>query len=265
MQANLLQRYIPKGSLTYYFDLIFHLVRCDFSLRFKGSTFGVLWSLMLPLAQLLVLIFVFQKVIPLNIDAYPAFVFSALLPWTWFSSSINSACNLFINNRGLMWRPNFAPINLIIVNTLSTLLLYLVVLPILFGVLVFYGRAMTLTLLILPLLILIQCILIIGLSLIIATLNVFYRDIAHIVSVVLMLLFYITPVFYWSQKVDENYRILYKLNPLAVLIQSYRTILFYGTAPEWGSLLLLGVTSVGVCGLGYLIYSRQLHKVLDTI
>jgi len=220
---------------------------------------------MLPLAQLLVLVFLFQRVIPLKIDAYPAFVFSALLPWSWFSSCLNSSGNLFISNRSLMWRPNFAPANLIIVNTLSNLFIYLMELPILLGVLVLYGRDMTLTLLIVPLLILIQGILIVGLGMIIATLNVFYRDVQHIVSVALMLLFYLTPIFYWAQDVGENYRIIYMLNPIAVLIQSYRAIFFYGTAPEWRSLLLLSVTSVAMCGLGYLIYSRQLHKVIDTI
>ncbi|MCF6158756.1 MAG: ABC transporter permease [wastewater metagenome] len=252
-------------SLTYYFDLIYHLVKCDFSLRYKGSTFGVLWSIMLPLAQLLVLVFVFKKVIPLDIDAYPAFVFSALLPWTWFSSSLNTASRLFINNRGLLWRPNFSPVNLIIVNTLSNLLIYLIVMPILFGVLIFYGRAITLTILILPLLIVIQGIFIVGLGLIIATLNVFYRDVEHIVNVFLMLLFYLTPVFYWSQDISKDYYILYKINPVAVLIQSYRSIFFYSTYPDWSSLLLLGIASIAMFGLSYFVYNRQLHNVIDTI
>ena len=253
------------NSLNYHFDLLCHLVRCDFIVRYKGSVLGVLWSLMLPLAQLLVLVFLFQRVVPLDIDAYPAFVFSALVPWTWFSACLGSSGNLLVSNRGLVRRPNFAPAILIIVNTLSNMLNFLVVLPILFVMLAFYDKTITLALLILPLLILIQSILMVGLCLIIAILNVFYRDVQHIMSVVLMLLFYLTPIFYQPQAVSENFRILYTWNPLTVLIESYRAIFFYGIFPGLHSLLFTGATSVVVCGLGYLLYSRHLHDVIDTI
>jgi ABC-type polysaccharide/polyol phosphate export systems, permease component len=253
------------NSPIYYLDLICHLVKRDFILRYKGSALGFLWSLLLPLAQLLVLVFLFQKVLPLNIDDYPAFVFSALLPWTWFSSCLGLAGSLFVNNRDLVRQPNFEPFTIVIVSTLSNLLIYLVALPILFVVLALYDRTMTLSLITLPLLLLIQGILIFGLGLIIATLNVFYRDMQHIVNVGLILLFYLTPVFYESQSVGESYRILYTLNPIAVLTQSYRAIFFYGADPEWGLLLLASVTSIIVFGLGYLIYRRGLNNVIDTI
>ncbi|HEX3036904.1 MAG TPA: ABC transporter permease [Thermodesulfobacteriota bacterium] len=212
------------NSLPYYLDLITHLVKRDFILRFKGSSLGFLWSLLLPLAQLLVLVFLFQKVVPIGIDNYPAFVFSALLPWTWFSNCLSAAGSLFIGNRDLVRRPNFEPSILITVNILSNLLIYLLALPILFTILILYEKTITPSLLILPLLIVIQSILIIGLGLVVATLNVFYRDVQQIVSVSLMLLFYVTPVFYRSDMVGPSYSFLYTLNPVAVLIQSYRAI-----------------------------------------
>jgi ABC-type polysaccharide/polyol phosphate export permease len=257
--------YGTMNSSTYYFDLIFHLVRCDFVTRYKGSVLGVLWSPMIPLAQLLVLVFLFQKVVPLDIDAYPAFVFSALLPWTWLSTCLGSAGCLLVSNRGLVRRPNFAPVTLIIVNTVSGMLNYVVALPILIAILIFYDRTITLTLLMLPLLMLIQGALTVGLSLIIATLNVFYRDVQHIVNVALMLLFYLTPVFYQPQAVSENFRLLYTYSPIVALIQSYRAIFFYGVFPEWRLLVFAGATSLVVCGIGYLIYIRCLHDVVDTI
>lgn len=253
------------NSLRYYYDLLCHLVRCDFVVRYKGSFLGVLWSLALPLAQLMVLVFLFQKVVPLDIVAYPAFVFSALAPWTWFSTCLGSAGYLLVGNRGLVRRPNFPPATLIIVNTLSNMVSFLVVLPILFAMLVFYDRAITLSLLMLPLLILIQGILTVGLCLIVSTLNVFYRDVQHILSMLLMLLFYLTPVFYQPQVVGEKFRILYTWNPIAVLMQSYRAIFFYGIFPELHSLLFTGATSLVVCGFGYLLYSTRLHDVVDAI
>src|SRR5262245_63578733 len=119
-------------TLTYQFDLICHLVQRDFRLRYTESVLGVLWSVVLPLVQLLVFVFLFGKVVPLDIDDYPAFVFSALLPWTWFSNCVSSAGGLFTSNRDLLRRPHFAPATLVVVNTLSHLLTYVVTLPIMF-------------------------------------------------------------------------------------------------------------------------------------
>jgi len=217
------------------------------------------------LSQLIVLVFVFQRVVPLGIDAYPAFVFSTILPWTWFSSSVAGAGGLFIGNRDLMRRPNFVPAILIFVNMLSNLLTYMVSLPLLFGLLFWYGRHMSWAILILPLLLLVQSSLIIGLSLILATLNVFYRDIQHIIGVALSLLFYLTPVFYHPEQAGKSYHILFIVNPMAVLVDGYRAILFYGDVPQWDRLLLAAVMSVCICALGYLVYVRGQHRVIDVI
>lgn len=253
------------NTFAYRFDLLRHLVWRDFILRYKQSVLGILWSLVLPLAQLMVLVFLFQSVVPLNIPAYPAFVFSALLPWTWFSSCLSSACSLFIANRDLVRRPHFAPASLMVVNTLSNGITFLAALPILIIVQAAYGIAFTPALLLLPLLLLIQGVLTVGISLIIATLNVFYRDVQHIITVVLSLLFYLTPVFYRPQSVADHYQIIYKLNPIALLIQSYRSIFFYGIAPDTSSLLLVSVVSIVICRLGYIVYNSQQHTIIDEI
>jgi ABC-type polysaccharide/polyol phosphate export permease len=255
-----------RGFLSYQLDLLWHLVKRDFTLRYKGSVLGILWSLLLPLAQLLVLVFLFQRVIPLGIDSYPAFVFTALLPWTWFSSCLNSAGSLFLGNRDLIKKPGFSPCILVGVNTLSNLLLLLVVLPVLVIMIVaFYGKSLTLYFLLLPVLLGIHVMLIWGLCLFIATLNVFYRDIQYIMSVFVMLLFYLTPVFYNPSAITEDYRFLYNLNPLAVLIQAYRAIIFFGKAPEWGYLSIAFVISLLSCVVGYVFYRKKLHEIVDYI
>lgn len=254
-----------SNAVLYQFDLLRHLVWRDFSLRYKQSALGILWSLLLPFAQLLVMVFLFQAVVPLGIEAYPAFVFSALLPWNWFSASLSSACGLLIGNRDLVRHPNFTPARLMLVNTLSNLITYLAALPILIAVLLIYGRVPSAALLALPLLMLIQATLTVGLSLIIATLNVFYRDVQHVVVVSLMLLFYLTPVFYRPQAVAERYHLVYKVNPIAVLVQGYRSIFFEASPPDWGALLYAAALSIVVYGLGAFIYSRQQHDIIDTI
>ena len=254
-----------KNRSIYRLDLIRHLVWKEFTLRYKRSALGVLWSLVPPLSQLLVLVFLFRRVVPLNIEGYPAFVFTALLPWIWFSTSLNAAGGLFIYNRDLVRKPHFEPLNLILVNMLSNLINYLVFLPVLFAILVFYGRPVTLSLAVIPLLLVIQGFLTAGLSLIIATLNVFYRDIQHLATVALMLLFYLIPVFYQVETVGEKYRLLYSLNPLAVLIQDYRAVFFHGAVPRWTSLTFTMAAAVLIFGLGYFIYARKISDVIDAI
>ena len=160
--------------------MIVHLVRRDFVLKYKGSFLGVLWSIILPLFELLVLVFVFGKVINLRIEGYPAYVFTTLLPWNWLSLSLASAGGLFVGNRDLIRRPNCEPVFLVLVGALSNLVNYIMFLPILILLLIIYGRGPTTLLLIFPLLICIQTILIVGLGLIIATANVFYRDVQHL-------------------------------------------------------------------------------------
>jgi ABC-type polysaccharide/polyol phosphate export permease len=96
-------------------------------------------------------------------------------------------------------------------------------------------------------------------------LNVFYGDVKYIVSLAVMLLFYLTPVFYQVQAVGEKYQIIFTLNPIAVLVQGYRGIFFYGTAPEWGPLFLACIISGAILGLGYLIYRRQLSNIFDAL
>ena len=100
---------------------------------------------------------------------------------------------------------------------------------------------------------------------IIATMNVFYRDIQHIVGLGVVLLFYLTPVFYRAQSISESYKFVYTLNPVAVMIQSYREIFFYGSPPMWSSLIIAMINSVVILIIGYFIYRRRLHHIYDLI
>jgi len=256
---------VVTGKFTYYVDLIIHFVKRDFVLRYEGSALGFLWSILLPMAHLFILVFIFGTVIPLGIEDYAVYIFTSILPWTWFSTCISGAGYIFTGNRDLMRRPNFTPSILIIVQTMSNLLTYLILLPLLIVVLITYNRELTWYLLLFPLLILIQSILIVGLSILIATLNVFYRDVQHMASVAVMLLFYVTPIFYRIQGIGDKYKILFKLNPVATLIQGYQAIFFYGRAPDWSALLIAGISSIAICIVGYIIYQKQVHDIIDTV
>jgi len=249
--------------MTHQLDLILNLARRNFLLQFRGSLLGLLWAILLPIVQLIVFAFLFQRVVPLGINNYPVFVFTALLPWNWLSVSILSAGNLFIVHRDLVRRPNFTPSTLALVSALTNLLTYLAALPIVFVLVAMSGRAITWTVLLLPFIMLIQGTLIVGLSLFIATWNVFYRDVQQITGVAIMLLFYLTPVFYSLERVGREYRIAFTLNPMAVLVQSYRAILYEGTVPDWSELLVASSVAVAALAIGYLSYRREIQEVYD--
>jgi lipopolysaccharide transport system permease protein len=244
--------------------LIWHLVKRDFYLKHAGSALGILWSLIVPLAQLSVLSFTFTSIIKVDIEHYPAFVFSALLPWTWFTNSLGSSGTLFLSHRDLVRRPAFPPAALVLVNTLSHLITFLISLPLLYGVLRWYGISIAWDPVTFLCLLAIQAVFTVGLSFLIATCNVFYRDIAQLVSICLSLWFFLTPIFY-RPVVGNEYLALLNLNPMVPLINSYRAVLFEGVGPVWSSLMQSAVISTLICGVGYWAYRRLEPDVVDMI
>lgn len=256
---------LTRDKLQARLDLLGHLVWRDFTLRYKRSVLGILWSLVLPIVQLLVFVLVFQVVVPLNIEAYPLYVFSALLPWAWFSNSVSSSTTVFIGNRDLMRHPNLRPYTLVIVNTLSNMISYLTALPVLAVLLIIYHHPAQTSMLLIPLLWIMQLALTVGISLIVATLNIFYRDVQHLTGIIVGLLFYITPVFYRAQQATQGgaARVL-ALNPMKWLVEGYRDLM-YGQIPDLRGMLYTAVVSVVVCVVGALIYVKQQHKIFDNL
>ncbi len=253
-----------RYRLRRYRKLIWHFVKRDFYLRHTGSALGVIWSLIVPLAQLSVLSFTFGSIIRVDIEDFPAFVFSALLPWTWFSSSLGSAGTLFFNHRDLVRKPAFPPAALVLINTISHLITFLISLPLLYGILWWYGRLVPWNPFALLSLLVTQAVLIVGLSFMVATWNVFYRDVAQLVGIGLSLLFFLTPIFY-RPIVSNEYLALLALNPLVPLINAYRAVLLEGVSPLWSSVAQTGAISALICGLGYWMYRRLEPDVVDTV
>ena len=246
--------------------MTWHLVKRDFQLRYAGSLLGFLWSLAIPISQLFMLVFVFGKVIPLDITNFPVFVFTALLPWNWFSSSVIGACNAFISSRDLLRYPNFPPAVIVAVNTASHLLTFLVGLPVLFGMLYWYELDFPwLFLPAFPLLLLVQGTLTAGLSFMVATANVFYRDISQLMNILVLLLFFLTPVWYAAPPVKSEYGFLFQINPMSLVVQNYRLVLLDGRWLDWPSLMTAALTSIGILLVGYLVYRHLKSEIVDTV
>jgi lipopolysaccharide transport system permease protein len=193
-------------------------------MRYRRSVLGVAWTLLNPLAQLLVLNLVFSRLLPLEHSELPGFPVCRLagldlvpvFPAQWHRG--------IVDNRDLIKRPGFPSAVLPLVTVSSNFIHYLLALPVLFFFLLLARIPLTTALLALPLVFTVQFLLTLSLVYLVATMHVTFRDTQYLLGVVLLLGFYLSPVFYDSSSVPVQYQALYYLNPMAVLIDAYRQI-----------------------------------------
>lgn len=260
-----LHRPLRKRQIIYYRDLIRELVSRDLKLLYKRSMLGVAWTLLNPLLQLLVFAFVFRSVLKVNIPQYASFAFSGLLIWIWTQTSLFQSTGLITGNRPLIRQPGFPIAVLPIVTVTTGLIHFLLALPVLFLFMVINGVELTANVLLLPLLLFLQFILTVSFAYPLAALNVTFRDTQHTLGVLLQLMFYLLPIFYDLNQVPEHLRPLYVLNPMVMLLESYRAILIYGQPPAWQALLGLMVISGILLPIGYRIFKQQSQRFVEEI
>ncbi len=241
-------------------DLLYELVSRDMKLRYKRSVLGVLWSLLNPLAHLLVFTFLFRRVIPLDIPNYPLFAFTGVVAWTWFSSSLSGATISVSTSREFVHRPAFPVAILPAVSIFSNLVHYLIALTLLLIVLVIDGHQLSVTVLSLPLIIVLQFFWTLALAYFFAPLNVWFRDTAQALALALNLGMFLTPIYYRAQSVPETFQTLYRTNPMLHLVEAYRAAIIHGEWPSASPLILLaGATSL-LLWLGHRVFIRASYR-----
>jgi lipopolysaccharide transport system permease protein len=223
------------------------------------------WSLLNPLAQFLVLSFIFQAVLRLDIPNYTCFLFTGLLAWNWFQLSLYSATGAIVDNRELVRRPGFPISVLPVVTVASHLLHFLLAMPVLLAFVILGGLPLTAALLLLPAVLAIQFLFTLSLAYLVAALHVTFRDTQYLLGLALLLGFYLTPVFYDASALPARFQPLFELNPLVVLLASYRRILIQGAPPEALKLLLLGLVAGGLLALGYSVFHRARDRFAEEI
>ncbi len=252
-------------SLVYLYDLLAIMVMRDMKLRYKRSVMGIAWSLLNPLAQLAVFGFVFRFVLPLDIPNYTAFLFIGILAWSWFQGSLQQATGAIVENGALIGYPGFPVAVLPVVTVTSHLVHFLLALPIVAVFLLASGISFNAVAALLPVVVFIQFVLSLSLAFLVATLQVFFRDMQYLLGIALMLGFFLTPIFYDLSTVPARFHPFYRLNPMYVLVEAYRDILVRGILPDVGSLLLLGLLSSLLLGAGYRLFSRTSFRFVEQI
>jgi lipopolysaccharide transport system permease protein len=247
------RRWPSRARLAYLTDVTAHLTRRELSLRYRGSLLGWLWALTPALLQLLVTQFLFTRVIPLGVDNYPVFLLVGILAWTQFSGGLRMGTSALEGARHLVLKPGFPTVLLPLVSVLVELVNYLIALPI-----VFVALAVTTGIpaesLFLPVLIVIQVVLVAGVVLFTAPLQLFFKDIRQIVALVVTLGFWLTPIFYTQRQVPEAFQPLYQANPMAYLIEAQRAILLEGTWPSFSAIGWVALASVLILIGGYALF-----------
>jgi lipopolysaccharide transport system permease protein len=253
-----------RDRLRYLRELVMHLTVRELSLNYRDTVLGWSWPLARQLVQLAVLVFVFSKVLNLGIKNYPAFVFCGLIAWTWFSTGILAASRSILANRHFGMRPRFPTAVLPIIAVSVALFDAIVALPILV-VLLAAGHELSPTALLLPLVFVVQFVLMSGLAWFCASLSVFLRDIPNLVGVIVLLGFYVTPIWFDVSRVPERYRWVLDLNPAAVLIEADRAILLGHPWPPVAALITVGFGSFVLAASGYLCFRRLSRDFADEL
>lgn len=224
--------------------------------KYKGSWLGVLWTFLNPLLMLAVYAFVFPYILRVNVDNYTIFMIVALIPWNFFTTAIQSGTGSVVANGNILKKVYFPREIIPISITTSQSVNFLITCIIMAVFIIFSGVGFSVHALLFPLLVLIQYILILGLTFILSALTVFVRDIDHFVSVILMLGFYATPIVYQGEMLPKKFQIFLKLNPMAQLVEAYRSILYYHRMPDMTMLVIWGLGSIALLVVGYLIFKK---------
>jgi len=248
-------------------ELVRSLIFRDIRSRYKQSVLGIAWALLQPLAMMLIYTLVFSHIVKIKTDGipYPIFSYIALLPWTFFSGGLTTGTECLVSNSNLITKIYFPreafPISSILGKTVDLGLGVLVLVPLF---LVYHVHVTWLALLAVPVLVIQVCFLL-GITFLVSSVNLFYRDIRHLVPLLVQVWMYMTPIIYPLSLVPKKFLTLYMLNPMTPIMDTYRRVALQGEMPMWGYLGLASAVSVVMLIVGYRVFKRLEPAFAETI
>lgn len=248
-------------------ELLFQLTLRQIKSRYKQSVLGISWALIRPLGMMIVFTVIFSKFMKVPSDGipYPIFSYCALLPWTFFSTSLTTGINSMVQNTSLIQQIYFPRIIFPLSALLSSFVDFAIASVIFIGLLIFYKVQITIYVFLLIPILMLQIMFTIPLCMLGSALNVFYRDIGQGLVFITQLWMYACPIVYPISIVPEKYRMLYALNPMVGIIDSYRKVIIQGITPNWDYLLISFVVTVLVFVSFYSIFKKLEMRLADII
>lgn len=253
-------------ELYAYREMIFSLVHRDLKGRYKGSVLGFAWTFLNPLLQLAVYTMVFSIIMRNGIKDYYLFLFVALVPWIFFSSSVSGGAGCIRGQSGMITKIYFPreviPISFVTSQFVNMLLSLIVV----FAVLLISGKPMNIeALLFLPLIMIIEYLIALGLTMLISSITVYWRDVEYFVGIIMMAWQFATPVMYGLDQIPQGLVPFFNLNPMTPVIVAYRDILYYGQIPQLSTLISAIIFGILITIVGWLVFDRLKRHFVEEL
>jgi ABC-type polysaccharide/polyol phosphate export systems, permease component len=240
-----------------YRQMIFSLVKKDLRGRYKGSVLGFFWTFLNPLLQLVVYTLVFSIILDSTIEKFYLYLFVALVPWLFFSSSLTGGSSCIMANQDMVKKIYFPrevlPLSYVTGAFVNMLFCFIVI----FGVIIFSGHGINIkAIAYLPIIMLVEYVLALGGAMLTSALTVFFRDLEYILGIITMAWMYMTPIMYGIEIVPQALQPVFKLNPMTPIVVAYRDILYWKRVPEIGTLLQGFVLGVLILVVGYILFGK---------
>ncbi|MGH7717640.1 MAG: ABC transporter permease, partial [Gemmatimonadaceae bacterium] len=240
-----------------YRELLRSLVVRNLKVKYQRSVLGFMWTLLNPLLTASVLIAVFSYIIRIPLRNFWAFLISGYFVWNFVQQLLSAGTSVLLEHAQLRRSVAFPSEVLVFGAALSRLVEFTLELSLALVLLViFHHQHVPASFALLPVLFVLQTLIAVGLVMMIATLSVFYWDVQHVVPIALLMLFYLSPVFYPVSFVPEGIREVYFLNPIAGLITLYHAVLYDGSVPPVSFMAFMTVVALSIALIGYVIFNR---------
>ncbi|MDE7313779.1 MAG: ABC transporter permease [Eubacterium sp.] len=253
-------------ELFVYREMIKSLVRRDLRGRYKSSVLGFLWTFINPLCQIIVYTVVFSNIFRMGIERYYLFLTVVMIPWVFFSSSLSGGAMAVVSQQDLVKKIYFPREVLPISFVTSCFINMLLSMAVVFLVIVCSGNGLCLyALLYLPAVMLVEYILCLGFAMVVSACTVYFRDLEHIMGVLMMAWIYLTPVMYDISFIPENLLPVFRANPMTPVAAAYRDILYYKQAPDMQSLLTALFAGVLALFVGGAVFGRLQKNFVEEL
>lgn len=252
-------------SLYEYRELLKTSISKDVRGKYKNSVLGILWSFLNPLLQIAVYAIVFPLIMKSNLPNYTVFLCCGLIPWNFFSAAISRTSFTMVENGNIIKKVYFPreilPISVVTSEAINFIISTIIILAFVLG----YGMGLNKFLIFYPLVLLVQYILLIGISFIVSSVTVYFRDLQHFIGIALQLLFYATPIVYAPNTIPENFQWILKFNPMTYVINGYRDIFYYKQMPDLSSMVMVLGIGLIVCLAGYFIFNKLQRRFAEEL
>lgn len=246
--------------------LIDALVRRQIATRYRGSMLGFFWSFLNPLCLMAVYTLVFSHYMRVASGSnYHLMLFAGLLPWIWSTSALHEGTSSLVSSGHLITKSIFPAHVLPFVSVVSSMIHFILALPILIIFMIVAGVSITSAWLVLPLIIALHGIFLVGIVLGLSALNVFFRDVQHILANILTFVFFLCPVVYPRENIPARARFWIELNPLALVTEFYQMVLIEGVLPSTAQLAYFAAAALGTLALGVWIHQRNREQFAEAL